>query len=134
MRVAVSVTRHFTRPPSCHVTVTRDNPGRQGERDVRGHVTSKGTSRYIMTCGRVLWVGGGRRRGGRGGGMTLVTHTRLITAPLSPLERGGGHSGTEWLPTAIRLGGVEAVNAKSRGGQLLLKARKRSGQLQTENL
>ena len=61
MRAAVSVTRHFT---SCHVTVTRDNPGRQGERDVRGHVMSKGTSRYIMTCGRVLWVGGGGQGGG----------------------------------------------------------------------
>ena len=44
---------------------------------------------------------------------------------------GGGHSGTEWLPTAKWMHGAEAVNAKILGQSTHLKAKKGGGQLQT---
>ena len=43
---------------------------------------------------------------------------------IDPEPQGGGHSGTEWLPTAKRPRRVEAVNAKFRGGKLF-KGKKR---------
>ena len=47
---------------------------------------------------------------------------------------GGGHSGTEWLPTAIWMCGAEAVNANIFGWSASFGAQNGGGILQTKNL
>ena len=42
---------------------------------------------------------------------------------------GGGHSGTEWLPTAKLLRGAEAVNVKMYGRSTPLMVKKGAGQI-----
>ena len=54
----------------------------------------------------------------------------VIAIDIAPVG-GGGHSGTEWLPTAKWPRGAEAVNAKIKGRSTQLKAKKGGGQLQT---
>ena len=67
----------------------------------------------------------------------LCTHKRRgfrkgINRNKSP--GGGGHSGTEWLPTAKWPCGAEAVNAKIQGRSTPLNAKSGGGQLQTKHL
>ena len=53
---------------------------------------------------------------------------------IDPGEGGGGHSDTEWLPTAKRPRGEEAMNTKIQGRSTPFGAKKGGGQLQTKNV
>ena len=68
-------------------------------------------------------------------GLTLcvTSHDSVSQSRESVPRGGGGHSGTEWLPTAKRPRGARAVNGKIWGQSTHLKAGKGGGQLQTKN-